>query len=240
MNMSSKKKIAAVAVTAIALSLGTVGVSTANAAKSSTTVKSANAGIANPMAGNTANGPEANFKTVLSGLVTKGTITQAQADAVLAALVAARPAKGDNDNDGVRPDKAAMDAHRAAQEALVASTLGIDTTTVLTRLKAGDSLATIAGAKTAALITALVADETKETDAAVTAGKLTADQATTLKAGLVAKVTAIVNATPPVGGPKVGDDRGGRGGKGGRGHGGPMGGGAAPTIPTPTTTTSAN
>jgi hypothetical protein len=90
------------------------------------------------------------------------------------------------------------------------------------------------------LITALVADETKEIDAAVTAGKLTADQATTLKAGLVAKVTAIVNATPPVGGPMGGDDRGGRGGKGGRGHGGPMGGGAAPTIPTPTTTTSAN
>lgn len=205
MNMSSKKKIAAVAVTAIALSLGTVGVSTANAAKNSTSVKSANAGIANPMAGNAANGPEANFKTVLSGLVTKGTITQAQADAVLAALVAARPAKGDNDNDGVRPDKAAMDAHRAAEEALVASTLGIDAATIKSRIIAGESLATIAGAKKDALIAALVAFETKEIDARVTAGTLTAAQATTLKADLTAHVTEKVNSVGGKGfGPKGG------------------------------------
>ena len=205
MNMSSKKKIAAVAVTAIALSLGTVGVSTANAAKNSTSVKSANAGIANPMAGNAANGPEANFKTVLSGLVTKGTITQAQADAVLAAFVAARPAKGDNDNDGVRPDKAAMDAHRAAEEALVASTLGIDAATIKSRIIAGESLATIAGAKKDALIAALVAFETKEIDARVTAGTLTAAQATTLKADLTAHVTEKVNSVGGKGfGPKGG------------------------------------
>ena len=205
MNMSSKKKIAAVAVTAIALSLGTVGVSSANAAKNSTSVKSANAGIANPMAGNAANGPEANFKTVLSGLVTKGTITQAQADAVLAALVAARPAKGDNDNDGVRPDKAAMDAHRAAEEALVASTLGIDAATIKSRIIAGESLATIAGAKKDALIAALVAFETKEIDARVTAGTLTAAQATTLKADLTAHVTEKVNSVGGKGfGPKGG------------------------------------
>ena len=211
MNMSSKKKIAAVAVTAVALSLGTVGVSTANAAKHTTTVKSANAGIANPMAGNAANGPEANFKTVLSGLVTKGTITQAQADAVLAALVAARPAKGDNDNDGVRPDKAAMDAHRAAQEALVASTLGIDAATIKTRLAAGETLAAIAGAKKDALIAALVAFETKEIDARVTAGTLTAAQATTLKADLTAHVTAAVNDAGGKGfGPKGGMGKGPR------------------------------
>jgi polyhydroxyalkanoate synthesis regulator phasin len=203
--MSSKKKIAAVAVTAIALSLGTVGVSSANAAKNSTSVKSANAGIANPMAGNAANGPEASFKTVLSGLVTKGTITQAQADAVLAALVAARPAKGDNDNDGVRPDKAAMDAHRAAEEALVASTLGIDAATIKSRIIAGESLATIAGAKKDALIAALVAFKTKEIDARVTAGTLTAAQATTLKADLTAHVTEKVNSVGGKGfGPKGG------------------------------------
>ena len=201
--MSSKKKIAAVAVTAIVLSLGTVGVSSANAAKNSTSVKSANAGIANPMAGNAANGPEANFKTVLSGLVTKGTITQAQADAVLAALVAARPTKGDN--DGVRPDKAAMDAHRAAEEALVASTLGIDAATIKSRIIAGESLATIAGAKKDALIAALVAFETKEIDARVTAGTLTAAQATTLKADLTAHVTEEVNSVGGKGfGPKGG------------------------------------
>jgi hypothetical protein len=194
MNMSSKKKIAAVAVTAIALSLGTVGVSTANAAKhSGTVVKSANAGVANPMVGNPGKGPEANIKTVLDGLVANKTITQAQADAVLAALVAARPAKGDDDNDGPRPDKATMDAQRAAQEALISSTIGVDAATIKTRLAAGESLAAIAGAKKDALIAALVASETKEIDARVTAGTMTAAQATAKKANLTAHVTDEVN-----------------------------------------------
>ena len=216
MNMSSKKKIAAIAVTAVALSLGTAGVSTANAAKNTkstkTVAKSANAGVPNPMAGNSIGGPEANFKTVLSDLVSKGTITQAQADAVLAALVAARPDR--NDNDGARPDKAAMDANRAAVEALVASTLGIDAATIKTRLQAGETLAAIAGAKKDALITALVAYETKEIDARVTAGTLTAAQATTIKADLTAHVTAEVNA---VGGKGMGPN--GMGPKGGMGKG---------------------
>ena len=208
--MSSKKKIAAVAVTAIALSLGTVGVSTANAAKHSGTVtKSANAGVANPMAANPGKGPEANFQTVLSGLVSKGTITQAQADAVLAALIAARPAK--DDNDGVRPDKATMDAHRAAQEALVASTIGLDAATIKSRLAAGETLAAIAGAKKDALIAALVAFETKEIDARVTACTLTAAQATSMKADLTAHVTAAINAVGGKGmGPKGGMGKGPR------------------------------
>jgi hypothetical protein len=210
MNMSSKKKIAAVAVTAIALSLGTVGVSSANAAKHSGTVaKSANAGVANPMAGNPAKGPEANFKTVLDGLVANKTITQAQADAVLAALVAARPAK--IDNDGPRPDQATMDAHRAAQEAVVTSTLGLDAATIKSRLAAGESLAAIAGAKKDALIAALVAFETKDIDARVTAGTLTAAQATSMKADLTAHVTEAINATGGKGmGPKGGMGKGPR------------------------------
>jgi hypothetical protein len=210
MNMSSKKKIAAVAVTVLALSLGTVGVSSANAAKHSGTVaKSANAGVANPMAANPGKGPEANFSTVLSGLVSKGTITQAQADAVLAALIAARPSK--DDNDGVRPDKATMDAHRTAQEAVVTSTLNLDAATIKTRLAAGETLAAIAGAKKDALIAALVAFETKEIDARVTAGTLTAAQATSMKADLTAHVTAAINAVGGKGmGPKGGMGKGPR------------------------------
>jgi len=205
--MSSKKKIAAIAVTAIALSLGTVGVTAANASKAPSVVKSANAGVANPMVGNSTQGPEANFKTVLSALVTKGPITQAQADAVLAALVAARPAH--NDNDGAGPDHAAMDAHRAAVEALVASTLGIDAATIKSRLAAGETLGVIAGAKKDALITALVALETKEIDARVTAGTMTAAQATAKKTDLAAHITQMVNS---VRGPEMGP-------KDGKGHG---------------------
>ena len=76
----------------------------------------------------------------------------------------------------------------------------------------------------------------------MTAGKLTAAQATTLKAGLTAHVTAEVDQVggkrgPGMGGPGK-DGKGGKGGKGGkdgRGHGGPGKGGfgAAPKIPAP-------
>jgi len=127
-------------------------------------------------------------------------------------------------------------ADRAATEALVSSTIGVDSATVKARLKAGESLAQIAGAKKDVLIAALVADETKRIDAAVTAGKLTAAQATQMKANLVAHVTDEVNR---VGG------KGPKGGRGGHGHdhrgpkGGGMGGATAPTLPTPTATTGA-
>jgi hypothetical protein len=89
---------------------------------------------------------------------------------------------------------------QAAQLALIASTIGIDTATVQTRLKAGESLATIAGAKKDALIAALVADHIKRLDADVAAGKITAEQATRMKANLTARVTEAVNSTRGKGG----------------------------------------
>ena len=235
--MSSKKKVFAVAITTAALTVGTFGVAGA-ATKATRVSKTTVTSIANQAAsGKLGHGEE--LSALLSTLVTKGTITQAQADAIIAAHAAAeaaRPAKGP------MGDKASMDARLA----VIATTLGIDTTTVLTRLQAGETLATIAGAKKDALIAALVADETKRIDAAVTAGTLTATQATALKANLVAHVTEEVNSTRPIG-PKMGD-RGGKGGRGhdGRGgHGGPRGGmnggtSGAPTIPAPAATTASN
>lgn len=237
--MKSKKKIFAVAITTAALTVGTVGIAGA-ASKSVRTSKTTITSIAGPSAAGRV-GHEAQLTALLSSLVAKGTITQAQADAVVAAAKAAEAAR-----DALRPEmgsKNGIKGPRAEQLALVAKTLGIETTTVLTRLQAGETLAAIAGAKKDALIAALVADETTRIDAAVSAGKLTAAQATTLKSNLVAHVTAEVNSNMPKG-PKM-DDRGGRDG---RGHGGPKGGpkgfggkgGAAPTIPAPTTTASAN
>jgi hypothetical protein len=219
MQMSSKKKVVAVAITTLALTVGGVGVGNADTivkkiTKKTVTTKrvtgSDSSGITNPM--EMGKGPEAQIASVLSGLVTKGTITQAQADAITAAFVAEHAAR-----DASRP----LPADRAALDALIASTLGIDAATIKSRLQAGETLAAIAGSKKAALIDALVADETKRIDARVTAGTLTATQATTLKSGLVAHVTAEVESVRPMGG---------KGPKGGRGHhGGPMG--AAPTIP---------
>ena len=240
----SKKKVVAVAITTVALTVGSFGVAQASQ-KSTKATRTSISFVGNP---NQAGKPDrsAELSALLSTLVSKGTITQAQADAIVAAAKSAEAAR-----DALRPAKG-MKGDRAAKLALIESTLGTDTKTVLTRMQAGESLATIAGAKKDALITALVADETKRIDAAVTAGALTAAQATTLKANLVAHVTAEVNAVRPMGGPrgemKGGhDDRGGKGGmKGdrgpGRGKGGPMGGpmGGAPVIPAPTATTSSN
>jgi hypothetical protein len=121
-------------------------------------------------------------------------------------------------------------------KALISATIGVDSATVKSRLKAGESLAQIAGAKKDALIAVIVAEKTKHIDAAVTAGKLTAAQATEKKANLVVHVTEKVNE---VGG------KGHKGGRGGHGHdhrgpkGGGMGGAKAPTLPTPTATTGA-
>jgi hypothetical protein len=128
------------------------------------------------------------------------------------------------------------DVHRVALEVLISKTIGVDTATIRTRLAAGESLGAIAGAKKAELISVLVADHTKRIDAAVTAGKLTAEQAATLKAGLTAHVTAGVDQVGGKRGSGMGGlGKNGKGDKGGRAHGGPGKGGfgAAPKIPAP-------
>ena len=231
--MSSKKTVIAVAITTVALTIGSVGISQASSKTkvvATKTTRTSSNGIANPMAN--VNGPEEAIASVLSALVAKGTITQAQADAIKAAATAAAIAKR-ADHDA---DHAAKDAQRAALEALISKTIGVDSATVRTRLAAGESLGAIAGAKKAELISVLVAEHTKRIDAAVTAGKLTAAQATTLKAGLTAHVTAEVDQVGGKRGPGMGGPgKDGKGGKDGRGHAGRGKGGfgAAPKIPAP-------
>jgi len=108
-------------------------------------------------------------------------------------------------------------ADRVAKEALIASIIGLDAATIKSRLRAGETLAAIAGSKTSALITALVAAKTKEIDAALAAGKLTASKATTLKTNLIAHITERVNQ---VRGPGMGKVKG-KGHGMGKGHGRP-------------------
>ena len=142
--------------------------------------------------------------TILEGLKTKGTLTQAQIDAINQAFNEKRSAA-----------QAAHDARHAEHLKVITDVLGIDAATLKSRLQAGESLATIAGSKKDALIAAMVAFKTKEIDSAVTAGKLTAAQATTMKANLKDRVTAHVEATKGMGkGPK------GHGGHKGHGRGG--------------------
>ena len=188
--MSSKKRIAAVAITIAALTAGSAGVASAHDGAGKGQAKA----------------------TALAELVKAGTITQAQADAI--------SKKFDDFKATMEANKAAHkaehDARHAAREALVVSTLGIDAATIKSRLAAGESLATIAGAKKDALIAALVGLETKEIDARVTAGTLTAAQATTLKANLTAHITAEVER---VKGPKGDKGPKGMGHKDGKGKG---------------------
>jgi hypothetical protein len=213
MQMSANKKIAAVVLTTVALSVGTVGVASASPSNSNgksvsvrqTTTRATVSTIANPMAGGVMSkkGDQgAGLATVLSTLVKAGTITQAQADAITAAATAARSAHEANKG-----------ANRAAHQTLIATTIGKSAAEIQDGLAAGKSLGVIAGDKRAALITALVADATKRMDAAVAAGKMTATQATSLKADLTAHVTAQVDAVRPAIGPGMG--KGGH--KGGHG-----------------------
>lgn len=184
-----RKKVIAVATTAaLALSIGAASVA------------SAHDGFGGK------GGKGAGLTTLLSDLVAKGTITQSQADAIAKAQADAKALAEAN-----RPTQAEMEAHRTAEIAVVTSTLGITEATLKSRLQAGESLATIAGTKKDALIAALVAFETKEIDARVTAGKLTPAQATAAKANLTAMVTDKVNSVKGFGKKGHGKGRGGAG-----------------------------
>jgi polyhydroxyalkanoate synthesis regulator phasin len=210
-----KKVIAGVAVAAVAVSVAVTGVASADT-------------------NSTTGGLKDKLSSLLSGLVSKGTINQSQADAISKAIEDARAAE-----DANRPTPAQMDAHRKAELAVVTSTLGITEADLTTRLQAGDSLATIAGTKKDALIAALVAFENKEIDALVAAGTLTAAQATTEKAEVTARVTDQVNNTRPMGmGGRGGHGRGGFGGKGPQG-GTSSGGTGGLVVPGTGTTNSA-
>ena len=221
--MSSKKKVITIAITTVALSLGSIGIASANNSKNSIKVKSTSMTRFAAGFGNSGrvdmDGQHEVLASVLAGLVTKGTLTQAQVDAINAAITVARTA---NQNQG--------DAKRAAHENLIASTIGITVAALETRLSAGDSLATIAGVKTSALITALVAELNTEIDAAVAAGKITAAQATIFKANVTVQVTAMVNGTHG-----MGREMGREMGHNGEGHGPGMGfpGGGMIVSPSP-------
>lgn len=184
-----KKLIAASVLSVAALTLGSVAVANADDGR----------------------GNRDKVSTVLGGLVSKGTLTQAQVDAIKKAF-----------DDARGEMRAKMDAERAAHEKVITDALGISAADLATRLKAGDSLATIAGAKKDALITALVGYHTKKIDDAVAAGKLTAAQATSMKANLKDHVTRMVeNTRGPGKGPRDGDGMGphGKGPKGMGHHG---------------------
>ena len=96
---------------------------------------------------------------------------------------------------------------KSAPFAVASTYLGIAQADLMTRVRAGETLAAIASATAGksrdGLIAAIVADGTAKIDAAVTAGTVTADQATRLKAALTEHASRAVDNTGR-GGPRGG------------------------------------
>lgn len=158
-------------------------------------------------------------KSVLDGLVADGTITQAQADKVQAALEAARPAKGRGHGHG--PGRGGFGKLDAA-----ATALGMSAEDLRTALQGGKSLAAIAGEKgvaVSAVVDALVNELKAHLAEHVSSGRNTQAEADQMLANARARIEAFVNGTAPAGGFP------GRGH--GRGHG-PKG--AVPAAPSST------
>jgi len=138
------------------------------------------------------------IKNALKGLVSDGTITQSQADKVAATLDKALP-QGRFGRFGPRfglgPPGLLQDKLDAAAKAL-----GMTPDQVKAALRNGTSLAALAkqkGVAESTLVNALVTQVTNDIDQAVKDGKLSAAMATRLKTNLQARITRLVESTPP-------------------------------------------
>lgn len=140
----------------------------------------------------------------LAKLVTAGTITQDQADAVAAALAEAMPAKGEG--------RGGMRGGGGAHVETVATALGITADELRTALVAGQSIAQVAESKGVSVDTVkavLKAEMESRLAQAVTDGKLTQAEADERLAGADAHIQAEIDR---VGLPARGGRGGGRGG----------------------------
>jgi polyhydroxyalkanoate synthesis regulator phasin len=170
--------------------------------------------------------PSTRLGDVLKPLVDDGTITQDQADKVIAAIVAARPVGGPGMGGpmgGGHRGPGGPGGRIGFGLDVVATTLGITADEVRTALEGGQSLADLAvskGKTAQDVIDAIVAEATTKLNTAVTDGKLTQAEADARLADITTHATEFVNNTPPVGGPGFGPGFGGPG-FGGPGFGGP-------------------
>jgi hypothetical protein len=228
-----KKRLTALGLTvgligggAAGLALGVPGLSSAQSSGDTTTT--APATTPSTAAGDTTT-PAAKpddgkwVQDALAPLVTAGTITQAQADAVAQALQDAKPARGDHGGGrgGRFGPGPGLDT--------AAKAIGVTVDELRQAIAGGQSIADYATSKNVdpqTVIAALVTEAKGRLDTEVTAGKITQAQADTRLTEETTRITAMVNGTAPVGG-------------GRHGHGPGDDGGTAPTTTpsTPSTTT---
>ena len=142
------------------------------------------------------------LREALQPLVDDGTLTAAQADAVVAQLQDAMPERGGRMGHGGMGHRGGGEIGRILGETsdVLTGVLGIDADTLQTELRDGKSLADIAtenGVDPQAVIDALVAEATTEIDQAVTDGKMDADRADQMKADLADRIADRVNGVRP-------------------------------------------
>jgi polyhydroxyalkanoate synthesis regulator phasin len=194
----------------------------------------------------TGDGPAGRLADVLSGLVSNGTITQQQADAVGQAL--------DDAREEARAEHEARHAEREAKvEALLQETLGLSVDAVRERIAAGETLKEIAGDKADALAEGAVALAKEQAAQAVSDGRLTQAQADELATRAQERADAWLAGEstgrggglglllggrgmggPGMGGPGMGHGDG-MGGRGGWGHRGPDAGDDTDATTSPST-----
>ena len=123
----------------------------------------------------TGTGPGGLISDALAGLVSKGTISQEQADAVEEALEDAR--------DDRRAERDQLRTERLAEvDALLEDVLGMTSAEVREQLAAGKTLKEIAGDKAQALADAYVAQAEERAAQAVSDGRITQERADDLVA----------------------------------------------------------
>jgi hypothetical protein len=184
------KKIAAAAMGAALLGgagLTSLMTSTAGAADTSTDSSAAATGSA------TKAKPGQWMADALEQLVTAGTLTQAQADAVTTALEAARPEGGPG---GGGPGR----GRGGPGLTVAAKALGVSAADLRTALQSGKTIADVASTRNVDLqtvIDAIVASEKEHLAQAVTAGKLTQAEADERAANASERATNMVNGVRP-------------------------------------------
>jgi len=182
-----RKKLAAVGV-ALTLAgggagLALVGPSTALAADSQSSGQTAAEG--------TRPDPKARQAEALQPLIDDGTITQAQADAVLAALEEARP-QGMGPGGGPRGRGPGLEA--------AATAIGIDASALRTELESGKTIAEVAadnGVEVQTVVDAIVADMQSHLAEAVESGRLTQAEADERATDAEERATAMVSRELP-------------------------------------------
>lgn len=174
----------------------------------------------------------AQLKSALSGLVSDGTLTQAQADKVAGTLNQKLP-KGHE--GGMRGPGGRFGGMGMAQEQdAAAKALGLTPDKLHAALESGKSLASVAKTQkvsVSSLVKAMVTAAEADLATAVKDGRITQAQANTIKTQLTKRITDRVNNVRPEG---MNGMRPGGWGHGSGGSGGPRGAdGLAPSGSTP-------